>query len=291
MNTERRPAPDRWIDLGHARVPVWIEGDGPTVVFVHGWPLTSETWRNVVPELRAHARCVTFDLPGAGESTWTDASKLSLEGLSDAIVSVVHEVAADEPVVLVGHDSGGGLARWAAAELGDAVAGLVFGNTEIPGVHSWRFSLLLGGMQLPGAAAVTGVTLRTSLGQRLLLRDCVEDRSLVPELAQRFLQPMARDRKRLDGALAVIDGVSASDFDAVGDAHPRISAPVRLVWGTACKWFPLEGARSMCGTFGGEAKLVEVPGAGLLVHEEQPERFAAEVRVLLDQITPRRSAS
>lgn len=272
-----RPPPSTWVDLGHAQVPVWIAGDGPPVVFVHGWPLTGETWSGVIGALGGRFTTITFDLPGAGLSTWSDPALLSLDALSSAVVAVVRAVSPSRPVVLCGHDSGGGVARWAAAELGDQVCGMVLGNTEIPGVHSWRFSLLLGGMQLPGAPALTGAALKTALGRHLLLRDCVHDRRLIAGLSERFLVPLAKDARRLAGALAVIDGVTVASFDAIAEAHPAIRCPVALVWGTECVWFPLEGARAMCREFGGSTEFVEVPGAGLLAHEEKPEPFAEAV--------------
>lgn len=286
-NPASRPEPSTWVDLGHARIPVWIEGSGPPVVFVHGWPLTSETWSGVIAAMGHPVTAITFDLPGAGQSEWQDSEKLSLTALSSAVVAVVREVSPVRPVVLCGHDSGGGLARSAAVELGALVAGMVLGNTEIPGVHSWRFSMLMGGMRVPGAQALTAAAIRTSVGRALLLRDAVADRSRVPSLAERFLLPLAETPRRLEGALAVIDGVRASDFDAIGACHPKITCPVQLIWGAECRWFPLEGARAMGETFGGPTQLLEVPGAGLLVHEEQPAVFARTLDAFMKTLTPR----
>jgi haloalkane dehalogenase len=279
--TATRPAPTRFVDLGDARVPVWIEGSGPPVVFVHGWPLTGDTWRGVVDHLRADATCVTFDLPGAGRSEWSD-ERLTLAGLGEAVVAVVRSLPGAEPVVLAGHDSGGGLARMAAAALGDRVSGMVLGNTEIPHEHSWRFRGLFAAMRLPGAKWLLSRMLRSRLGRWLLLRDAVADRSrIASDLAPRYLDPLVRDPRRLEGALKVIDGARPADFDRLAELHPRITGPVRLVWGVKDPWFPLASARKMVGSFGGPCELVEVPDASLLVHEEAPARFADEVRAVL----------
>lgn len=277
----QRPSPTLTVDVGGAQVPVWIEGDGTPVVFVHGWPLTGDTWRDIVAGLRGACRTIVFDLPGAGDSTWEETYPLSLRTLSDAVVRVVQTVVPDGPVVLVGHDSGGGMARKAAAVLGAKVAGMVLCNTEIPGVHTWRFSVLLGMMQWPGATTIASALIRTGVGRHLLLRDAVTNRALIPPLSARFLEPLAASPRRLAGALQVVRGVRASDFDAIGDVHGQIVAPVRLVWGTECVWFPLAGANAMCATFGGSATLTEVQGAGLLVHEEAPDRVVAEIVSLL----------
>ena len=291
MNAPSRPEPTRWVETAHARIPVWIEGSGQPIVFVHGWPLTGDTWRGVVRAIGGRHRSIVLDLPGAGESQWDHASHLQLSELADAVVEVVRQVCPQQPVVLCGHDSGGGLARWAAEALGDHVGGIVLGNTEIPGVHSWRFRALLGAMQLPGAQAAAATLMKTALGQRLLLRDCVYDPSLISGLAERFLEPLANDAERLAGALAVIDGVRAADFDAIAQAHPRLTCPITLVWGRECLWFPLEGARAMAHTFGTPATFEEVPDAGLLVHEERPAVFAAAIDRLVAGLEQRDVAS
>ena len=43
-------------------------GQGPTVVFLHGNPTSSYLWRNVIPHVAGHARCLAPDLIGMGGS-------------------------------------------------------------------------------------------------------------------------------------------------------------------------------------------------------------------------------
>ena len=62
--------PHRMLDVGHSQVPYWCFGEGPDLFFVHGWPLTSATWRELVPSLSEHFTCHLIDLPGTGESEW-----------------------------------------------------------------------------------------------------------------------------------------------------------------------------------------------------------------------------
>ena len=55
--------PDRWIDLPDCTLPYWTVGQGPDLVFVHGWPVDARTWRRVVP---APIRRTTYGLITAG---------------------------------------------------------------------------------------------------------------------------------------------------------------------------------------------------------------------------------
>jgi pimeloyl-ACP methyl ester carboxylesterase len=52
--------------------------------------------------------------------------------------------------------------------------------------------------------------------------------------------------------------------------------PVRLIWGADDPTFPVALAREMVKQLP-DARLVEVPGARLLVHEERPDDVAGAV--------------
>jgi pimeloyl-ACP methyl ester carboxylesterase len=100
---------------GDVRLHVVVEGDGPTVLLLHGWPDTSALWDDVVPELVAAGfRVATVDLRGCG------LSDKPTELASYAMFHLVGDVAAlikalgEEKVTLVGHDWGSALA-WASA--------------------------------------------------------------------------------------------------------------------------------------------------------------------------------
>ena len=63
-------------------------------------------------------------------------------------------------------------------------------------------------------------------------------------------------------------------IDELADIHRRIDVPVQLVWGVEDKFFTIEQAREMVGTFP-NAQLAEIEGAGLFSHEEKPAEVAA----------------
>lgn len=47
----------------------------PLLIFLHGMPMSSYIWRNIIPHVQSRARCVAPDLIGMGAS-----QKLSSEG-------------------------------------------------------------------------------------------------------------------------------------------------------------------------------------------------------------------
>jgi haloalkane dehalogenase len=61
--------------------------------------------------------------------------------------------------------------------------------------------------------------------------------------------------------------------DALEHDHARITMPVQLIWGADDPTFPVELARKMVPQLP-DARLVEISGARLLVHEEKPAEVA-----------------
>ena len=85
-------------------------GEGPPVVFIHGWGLQARTYARALPGLaRAGARVIAPALPGFGRSdplrgayTW--------EKLANWIDDLLEHAGVEEPAFLIGHSFGGGVA-------------------------------------------------------------------------------------------------------------------------------------------------------------------------------------
>ncbi|MEM7045458.1 MAG: haloalkane dehalogenase [Pseudomonadota bacterium] len=53
----------------HGRTMAYVErGEGDPILFLHGNPTSSYLWRNVIPHLQDHGRCIAPDLIGMGDS-------------------------------------------------------------------------------------------------------------------------------------------------------------------------------------------------------------------------------
>lgn len=84
---------------------VHVRGHGPrTVVMLHGWPDTEQLWEPQVQALQAHARCVTFTLPGFDRAH--PRRIRNQQELVDQIQRIVQAVSPDAPVTLLLHDWG-----------------------------------------------------------------------------------------------------------------------------------------------------------------------------------------
>lgn len=102
-------------------------GVGSPVVFLHGNPMSSRVWRNVLPHVAGRARCLAPDLIGMGDSGKPDVAYRFVDHAR--YLDAWFDALALRDVVLVGYDWGGSLAMDWAARHPDRVRGLVVFET------------------------------------------------------------------------------------------------------------------------------------------------------------------
>jgi pimeloyl-ACP methyl ester carboxylesterase len=276
----RRP-PARLLDVGSGEVAYRTVGTGPDVVFVHGWPVSSATFRCILPRLADHVTCHLVDLPGAGSSRYTTATPLTIANHIHSVRRVIDLLDLTD-VAVVGHDSGGMIARHAMA--GDErLRALALIDTEQSTGISWKFKSFLAGRKVPGFGAALGFLagrprLRRS---RLVLGDAFVDRSLLDgEFDEFFLQPLHGSTEHRAATMQLLRSFDYRFVRELGELHRRITAPVLLVWGENDRFFPVQWAREMLADFT-DARLEVIPGAGLFAHEERPAEVAAALLAFL----------
>src|SRR4030081_3696271 len=107
-----------------------IDGEGPTILFVHGLGGTSNSFQALLGALDGF-RCVRPDLPGSGRSP-TPASKLTLDGFVETIGEVIRVIGA-APVHLVAHSMGTTVCQHVAVKMPEWVTSLtLFGPIHEP---------------------------------------------------------------------------------------------------------------------------------------------------------------
>jgi pimeloyl-ACP methyl ester carboxylesterase len=114
-----------------------VAGRGPTVVFVHGWAVTNRTYKAALKRIvRRGCRVFAPALPGFGGTAPLPAPPDDIALYAAWLVAFLDAVGCTEPVVLVGHSFGGGVAIAAAHACPDRVRALVLLNSI--GGSAWR---------------------------------------------------------------------------------------------------------------------------------------------------------
>ena len=88
------------------------EGEGDPIVFLHGNPTSSYLWRDVIPHLTQHGRCIAPDLIGMGDSEKLDASgpnRYTFAEHRNYLDELLYQLDVTENVVMVIHDWGSAL--------------------------------------------------------------------------------------------------------------------------------------------------------------------------------------
>jgi pimeloyl-ACP methyl ester carboxylesterase len=268
-----RGAPPSFIDVGHSRLAYRKFGSGPDVVFIHGWPMHSGTYRALVPLFAGSFTCHLFDMPGAGQTETGDNAPLDTLSQVASIRCAVDRLGL-ERFALVGQDSGGMLARLVATD--SRVAGLVLANTEIPGHRSLALRMFELGLKLGGTGLIHRVVkVRALRNSSMFFGGAFHDaRLLEGEFHEMFVEPFLSSPAFARTSLRVVAGFDFHVLDRLNETHAQIRCPSLLIWGTEDPFFPVAPARAMLSQFAGGAQLVEIPGAKLLVYEEHPQKFA-----------------
>jgi pimeloyl-ACP methyl ester carboxylesterase len=107
-----------------------VAGDGPRLVFLHGWGLNHRTYRRALKGLvRKGMRVYAPALPGFGGTAALPRGEFSLAGYAQWVVAFLDAVGIDQAVTLVGHSFGGGVTIQTAHDAPARVSRLVLINS------------------------------------------------------------------------------------------------------------------------------------------------------------------
>jgi pimeloyl-ACP methyl ester carboxylesterase len=266
-------------EAGAATVRWRRMGEGPPLVFLHGFPLSGETWDEVVTAVADRFTCITLDLIGLGGSTSTDPDDYSSPGQARVFRAALSELGVSS-YGLVGNDTGGWIARELALIDGARVARLLLTNTEIPFHRPPWIPTYQALAHVPGAGALLRQVLKSRTFRRspLGFGGCFQDLArLDGGFHARHVAPLLASPARIEGAMQFLRRMKFARLDEFERLHGGLAMPVCFVWGADDPTFPVARARAMAGQFPNVAGFHEVPSGKLFFYEEQPALVAARL--------------
>ncbi len=127
------------------------EGQGQTLLFLHGALANGYTFRKILPALSRHYRCITLHLPlGGHHIPLSRDTDLSPPGIADLIRDFMVSLEIEQ-AVLIANDTGGAYAQVFAAVYPEMVTSLILSNCEVTDVFPpSRFIYLRYAARIPG---------------------------------------------------------------------------------------------------------------------------------------------
>jgi 3-oxoadipate enol-lactonase len=248
-------------------------GDGPPLLFVHGFPLDHTMWRYQLEEFSNTHRVIAADLRGFGQSGVTPGT-VTMEQFADDLAALLDELGATEPVVFCGLSMGG-------------YVGWQFFKR-----HRSRLRALIQCDTRAIADTPEGVANREKLA-RLVLENGTEPvaAAMLPNLFAAATTP-ARQAAVEETRQAVLrtspDGIAAASLGMslrpdVTENLPSIDVPTLLIVGEEDRISTVEEMREIAEAIPA-AELSVIPDAGHMSPLENPSAVNAAIRSLLATI-------
>lgn len=243
-------------------------GDGPTVVLLHAFPLSSRMWEPQVRALEEGVRLVAPDLPGLGLSAASPGR--SLDDHAHAVAATLETLGIERPF-LAGISMGGYVALRLVDLLGDRCEGLLLADTRADAdsaeVASARHELAAE-VEARGVETAAGALLPRMIGATTL--------SLRPRLVDEVRSMIMENA--VPGTAAALRAMAARP-DATA-LLPRITCPVVCLAGEEDELTPPAVAYAMAARIP-RGRAVTIPGAGHLTNLETPHAFNAALTGLV----------
>jgi haloalkane dehalogenase len=128
VDDELFPFESRFVELDGNVVHYVDEGSGPILLMLHGNPVWSFVYREVIAALRDRFRCIALDFPGFGLSTGAPGYRYLAQDHAALLVSFLDRLDLSQ-LTLVGHNWGGPFGLYAAQQRPDKFERLILTNT------------------------------------------------------------------------------------------------------------------------------------------------------------------
>ncbi len=254
-------------------------GDGPALILLHGWPFHADSFRQLIPLLSEHFTCYAIDSVGMGESPYDESTDFSFRAHAKRVIEFVNAMEISE-FSLLGHDTGGTIARLVAVDAPERVKQLILLDTEMPG-------------HLPSIVPKYQKILSTSVARlvfswllmskryarsRFGFTSCFYNKNMITdEFLELFCHYWIKPKTKLNGLIAYLMAIDHHLVDELDEIHKNIKCPTLVLWGENDAIFPVALAKHMVMNMAKHTEFKVIAETGFLVHEERPAIVAKHI--------------
>ncbi len=265
----------RFIELGPHRMHYLDEGQGETLLMLHGNPTWSFYYRNLIKGCRSQFRCVVPDHIGCGLSDKPQEYNYTLSQHIDNLAVLVDRLGLDN-LTLVMHDWGGSIGMGLAARAPEKIKRLIFFNTAAFIANRIPFSINLCRKPIIGSLAILRLNLFAKMAASWA---CKQTRRMVGKVRRGYLAPYNSPENRIANLRFVQDIPMTPDipsYPVVEHIESQLGyfrdRPVMIIWGMKDFCFT-EYFLDRWKKYFPDAEVHEVEQAGHYVVEDADEKI------------------
>ena len=255
-----------------------------SLVLLHGFGASLESWRDVQPCLAERYRLYLIDLKGHGRSSRPHDERYSLEDQADILLAFLdHERLSN--VVLVGHSYGGAVAlitlhKLRNRSIPNPVSGLILiGSAGYP----QSFPFFIAALRNPLLNVLTRLASARFRAKYTLERIFFDRSKVTSGRIERYAQfyRLPGSHYALSQAAKQILPINAHEF--VGALH-LIDVPTLILWGENDPVIPIAYGRRLNSDIL-QSQFSAIHKCGHVVHEELPDQAIPLITTFLDSLS------
>ncbi len=246
------------------------QGQGPVVLFIHGFPLNHAMWRPQIEALGEDYRIIAPDLRGFGGSSYT-AGTVTMRQFADDLLGVLDQLWITDPITLCGLSMGGYIAFQFVENYPERLNGLILCDTKASpdsedaakNRHKLAESVLKKGAEV----------VAQTMPEKLFAKETLKNRTeIVDECKQMMLAAHP------EGIAAALRGMA--ERPDMSTLLPKINLPTLVIVGEEDQITTLEEMSQMAGIIS-KSTFLKVPNAGHMAPLEQPEPVNQSIKTFL----------
>lgn len=280
LDTSEYPFVSKYTTINGHKLHYIDEGEGDTILFVHGTPSWSFDFRNVIKKLRMDFRCVAIDHMGFGLSDKPERYDYTTQNHSKTLEKFVLEKQLKD-ITLVVHDFGGPIGLSVAIQHPERIKNIVILNSWLwSSKHDAdyiKFSKILRSPLLPFLYRYL------NFSPRFILPKSFGDCKLSSELLKQYTRPFA-DKTQRNGALAFAQSLLNDQdwFEELWGKRQVIAGkPTLFIWGMKDPVIKQHYLEKFVSWFA-NSRTVKFEISGHFPQEEQPDDVAKAIGEFLE---------
>jgi len=269
------PKDAQFVTVKGTRVHFTDEGEGPTVVLIHGFASSLNAWNGVAGALRPGHRVIALDLKGFGHTSRPEGD-YSPKAQAELVLALLDAREVEGPVDLVAHSWGSSIALELALMAPARVAKIALYDAwvyedQLPTAFAWARA---GGM----GELIIGAFYDERADEKIA--GAFYDPKYVTEALVETVEDQLSRPGTKAAALAAIRG---QRYDDIETRYKKVDKPVLLLWGREDRVTTLEF---------GERLSKDLPNAHLIVypqcgHFPMIEAASPSTRDLVEFLAPK----